>query len=123
MQHLTNWVEIPVKNMTRAVKFYSAILGGVTLKELELGPVRYALFPSDDKYNCGALAQGDCYTPSADGIIIYLDGGKDLNQTLSRVVPAGGQVVMEKTFLADEAGYIGMFLDTEGNRIGLQNSR
>lgn len=30
---------------------------------------------------------------------------------------------MEKTLLADEAGYIGMFLDTEGNRVGLQNSR
>lgn len=76
-----------MKNMTRAVKFYSAILGGVTLKELELGPVRYALFPSDDKYNCGALAQGDYYTSSADGIIIYLDGGRDLNQTFWRVVP------------------------------------
>jgi len=30
---------------------------------------------------------------------------------------------MEKTFLADEAGYIGMFLDTEGNKIGLQNPK
>jgi uncharacterized protein len=123
MQHLTNWVEIPVKNMNRAVKFYSTVLGGVTLNELELGPVKYALFPSDDKYNCGALAQGEYYTPSADGVVIYLDGGRDLDQILSRVVAAGGTVVMEKTFLADEAGYIGMFLDTEGNKIGLQNPK
>lgn len=123
MEHLTNWVEIPVKDMKRAVKFYSTILGGVALNEMELGPVKYALFPSVDKYNCGALAQGEHYTPSADGVVIYLDGGKDLNQILSRVVSAGGKVVMEKTFLADEAGYIGMFLDTEGNKIGLQNSK
>ena len=123
MTHLTNWIEIPVKNMKRAVKFYSTILGGVTLNEMELGPVKYALFPSDDKYNCGALAQGEYYTPSADGVVIYLNGGKDLNQILSRVVSAGGTVVMEKTFLADEAGYIGMFLDTEGNKIGLQNPK
>jgi predicted enzyme related to lactoylglutathione lyase len=39
VQHLTNWIEIPVKNMKRAVKFYSAILGGVTLNEMELGPI------------------------------------------------------------------------------------
>lgn len=123
MEHLTNWVEIPVKDMKRAVKFYSTILGGVALNEMELGPVKYALFPSADKYNCGALAQGEYYAPSADGVVIYLDGGKDLNQILSRVVSAGGKVVMEKTFLADEAGYIGMFLDTEGNKIGLQNAK
>jgi predicted enzyme related to lactoylglutathione lyase len=123
MQHLFNWVEIPVKRMQRAVKFYSAILGGATFNEMELGPIKYALFPSDDKFNCGALAQGESYTPSAEGIVIYLDGGTDLNQILSRVASAGGTVVMEKTFLADEAGYIAMFLDTEGNRIGLQNPK
>ena len=122
MKHLTNWVEIPVKNMKRAVKFYSDILG-VTLNEMELGSVTYALFPSEDKYNCGALAQGEYYKPSADGVVIYLDGGEDLNRVLSRVAPAGGKVVMEKTFLADEAGYIGMFLDPEGNKIGLQNPK
>ena len=122
MKHLTNWVEIPVKNMKRAVKFYSDILG-VTLTEMELGSVTYALFPSEDKYNCGALAQGEYYKPSADGVVIYLDGGEDLNRVLFRVAPAGGKVVMEKTFLADEAGYIGMFLDPEGNKIGLQNPK
>ena len=122
MKHLTNWVEIPVKNMKRAVKFYSDILG-ITLTEMELGSVTYALFPSEDKYNCGALAQGEYYKPSADGVVIYLDGGEDLTRVLSRVAPAGGKVVMEKTFLADEAGYIGMFLDPEGNKIGLQNPK
>lgn len=123
MEHLTNWIEIPVKNMKRAVKFYSTILGNVSFHEMELGPVSYALFPTTDKFNCGALAQGEYYKPSADGIVIYLDGGKDLNQVLSRVAAAGGRVVVEKTFLTDEAGYIGMFLDTEGNKIGLQNPK
>lgn len=109
--------------MKRAVKFYSEILGGTKLQEMELGPVKYALFPSKDSFNTGALAQGEYYKPSEDGIVIYLDGGKDLNQILSRVKSAGGKVIMEKIFLADEAGYIGMFLDTEGNKIGLQNPK
>jgi len=28
---------------------------------------------------------------------------------------------MEKTFLSKEAGYIAIFIDSEGNKIGLQN--
>jgi uncharacterized protein len=120
MKHLINWIEIPVSDMKRAVAFYLKILG-VKFNEMELGPVKYALFPSDDKFNCGALAQGDYYKPSPDGVVIYLDGGKDLNDILSRVNSAGGNVIMEKTFLSKEAGHIGLFIDSEGNRIGLQN--
>ncbi len=54
-------------------------------------------------------------------MLIYLNGGDDLNRVLSRVEAAGGTVLVEKTYLSPEAGYIGLFLDTEGNRIGLQN--
>lgn len=121
MEHLINWVEIPATNMKRAKTFYAKILG-IELTDFEMGPVHYALFPSSDKFNCGALAKGEYYIPSADGITIYLDGGKDLNGILSKVKEAGGQVIMEKIFLSKEAGFIGMFLDSEGNKIGIQNS-
>jgi predicted enzyme related to lactoylglutathione lyase len=120
MKHLINWVEIPVTDMKRAIGFYSGILG-VKFNEMEIGPVKYALFPTDDKFNCGALAQGEYYKPSADGVTIYMDGSNDLDNILSKVKTAGGKVMMEKTFLSDESGYIGLFIDSEGNRIGLQN--
>jgi uncharacterized protein len=120
MKHLMNWVEIPVTNMERAMDFYSKILG-ITFNEMQIGPVKYALFPTEDRFNSGALAQGDYYKPSADGVTIYLDGGKDLVNILSKVATNGGMVIMEKTFLSAEAGYIGLFIDSEGNRIGLQN--
>ena len=42
---------------------------------------------------------------------------------LSRVKSAGGSVALKKTFLGDQAGYIGMFMDSEGNRIGLHNPK
>jgi predicted enzyme related to lactoylglutathione lyase len=120
MKHLVNWLEIPVSDMGRAKKFYSSILQA-ELMEMDLGNNKYSLFPTEDRYNSGALAQGEYYKPSADGITIYLDGGEDLNQILTRVGNAGGQVILEKTFLSKEAGYIGLFIDTEGNRIGVQN--
>jgi predicted enzyme related to lactoylglutathione lyase len=121
MKHLINWIEIPVTDIKRATTFYSKILGGIQFQEMEIGPVKYALFPTEDTYNTGALAQGEWYKPSADGAVVYLDGGNDLSEILARIAQAGGTVVMEKTFLAKEAGYIGMFIDSEGNRVALQN--
>jgi len=120
LKHMINWLEIPVLDMGRAKKFYQSILQ-VELAEMDLSNNKYALFPTEDRYNCGALAEGELYTPSANGVTIYLDGGNDLNRILSRVTDAGGQVILEKTFLGPEAGYIGLFIDSEGNRIGLQN--
>jgi uncharacterized protein len=120
MKHLINWIEIPVTDMQRAIGFYSKILG-IQFTPMNIGPVQYALFPADDRFNCGALAHGEYYKPSSDGVTIYIDGGKDLHKILSTVQEAGGSVIMEKTFLSKEAGYIGLFIDTEGNRIGLQH--
>lgn len=120
MKHLINWIEIPVTDMKRAIGFYFKILG-ITFNEMEIGTIKYALFPTDDRFNCGALVQGEYYKPSADGVTIYLDGGNGLDNILSKVKTAGGNVIMEKTFLSAEAGNIGLFIDSEGNRIGLQN--
>jgi predicted enzyme related to lactoylglutathione lyase len=44
-----------------------------------------------------------------------------MSVVLSRVPAAGGQVIMEKTYTGEVAGYVGMFQDSEGNRIGLQH--
>jgi predicted enzyme related to lactoylglutathione lyase len=104
----------------RAKAFYQAILKA-ELQEMDMGPNHYALFPVEDKFNCGALVQGEGYRPSADGVLVFLDGGSDLDAILTRVKKVGGKVLMPKTYLGDQAGYAGMFLDSEGNRIALQN--
>ena len=120
MKHLANWIEIPVKDLARAQAFYQGILKE-ELQPMDLGPVKYALFPAEDRFNCGALAQGEGYEPSPQGVTVYLNGGEDLDAVLSRVEASGGTVVMPKTYLGKEAGYIGFFFDTEGNKIGVQN--
>lgn len=121
MKHFINWVEIPVTDIKRAVDFYSAILQ-VELHEMEMAGNSYAIFPIEDTFNCGALVQGEHYKPSTEGTLIYLDGGGDLNNVLSKVNEAGGQVIMEKTFLSSEAGNVALLIDTEGNKIGLHSS-
>jgi uncharacterized protein len=120
MDHLVNWVEIPVSDMKRAVSFYRELLD-IELHEMELGPNDYAMFGVNDRFNTGALVKGEGYSPSTEGPVVYLDGGKDLSRVLARVKKAGGQVLLEKTFLSKEAGHVGYFKDTEGNKIGLHS--
>jgi hypothetical protein len=121
MKHLINWVEIPTTDIKRAKKFYSIILGGIEFQDMDSQGTKYALFPVEDRHNSGALVQGEYHKPASDGITIYLDGGKDMDNILKHVEKAGGEVIMPKTNTGMEAGYVGMFIDSEGNKIGLQH--
>lgn len=114
-------MEIPATDIKRAKKFYSTILGGIEFQDMEMPGTKYALFPVEDQHNSGALVQGEYYKPSSGGITIYLDGGKDMDNILKHVEKAGGEVIMPKTNTGMEAGYVGMFIDSEGNKIGLQH--
>jgi uncharacterized protein len=36
---------------------------------------------------------------------------------------AGGRIVMNKTFISDDAGYFAIFIDTEGNKLALHSKK
>jgi predicted enzyme related to lactoylglutathione lyase len=120
MKRLLNWVEIPAANLQRAKSFYEHILD-VQMQVMTVGDSEYALFPTEDQFNSGALVRGPRHTPSADGVVLFLDGGPDMSTILARVTGAGGHVLLEKTYMGDMAGHVGVFTDSEGNRIGLQH--
>jgi len=120
VEHLLNWIEIPVADMKRAVSFYGEILE-IELNPFAMGPIEYALFPVNDQYNCGALAKGDGYLPGIQGPVVYLNGGNDLRDVLDRVTDAGGQILVPKRLVTDDIGYIAFIRDSEGNKIGLHS--
>jgi predicted enzyme related to lactoylglutathione lyase len=122
MKHLINWLEIPVTDLKRAKKFYNTIFGGIEFHDMEMNENKYAIFPSKDQFNTGALVQGEYYKPSSDGIGVYLDGGKDMDNILRHIEKAGGEIIMPKTYTGMDAGYVSMFVDSEGNKIGLQHA-
>jgi predicted enzyme related to lactoylglutathione lyase len=119
MANALNWFEIPATDMDRATSFYNTVLG-CELQPWEMpdGSVM-AMFPAEDGVG-GAVIQGEGYTPSAEGSIIYLNAGADLSDALGRVEAAGGQVVLPKTDIG-ENGYVAYLLDTEGNKVGLHS--
>lgn len=117
------WFEIPVVDMARAVKFYDAVLA-TQLQVQKDTAVPMAMFPGDEGYgSAGALIQMPALKPGANGTIVYLNGGEDLQPALDRVEPAGGRVLVKKTLINESVGYFAVFLDTEGNRLGLFSSK
>lgn len=57
--------------------------------------------------------------PSSSGVTLYLNAGDNLQVVLSKVEKSGGKVLVPKTPHADENDFFALFLDTEGNRLGL----
>ncbi len=114
-----NWFEIPTKDLNRAAEFYRTVLGA-ELPIIDVGTEKIAMFPVDQGGIGGALCSRDGMEPATEGTFVYLNGGNDLAGPLSRVAAAGGTVLAEKTDIGDN-GFIAVFLDTEGNKVGLHS--
>lgn len=121
MINAVRWIEIPTTDMDRAVKFYSKVLGQPVRKTEVMG-APYAFLPDDGGGIRSALAQGAEHIPCGIGVTIYLSAGDDLDQMLARIETAGGLVLTPKT-PAGEMGHIALFVDSEGNRIGLRSAQ
>ncbi len=124
MTNAINWFEIPVANYERAKKFYSTILGAELMdmpQTEEMTNMKYGFFPSVMEQGVGgAIVEMEGLKPSADGCTVYLNGGEDLADPLSRVEAAGGKVIMPKTAIG-ENGFIAQFIDTEGNKVAFHS--
>ncbi|OJW83851.1 MAG: lactoylglutathione lyase [Bacteroidetes bacterium 46-16] len=116
-----NWFEIPAMDIDRAKKFYDAIFGIDMVVLPEMMGMKMAGFPMEmgSGKASGGLAQSQMHKPSADGAIIYLNANPSIQAVVDRIEPAGGKVVMPRTQISPEIGYMAFFMDTEGNKIGL----
>jgi uncharacterized protein len=124
MENPVGWFEIPVLDMDRAISFYEKVLN-VKIQKVDMGGLMMGWFPFDEKVvgASGALVQQpENYKPSTDGVLIYFSASSgDLGHELGRVESAGGKVLQAKTLISSEVGYMGVFLDTEGNRAALHS--
>ncbi|MFM8568473.1 MAG: hypothetical protein ACKOB6_02570 [Candidatus Kapaibacterium sp.] len=64
----------------------------------------------------GALAKGDAYTPSKDGVVIYF-ATPDIAVTMQRITDNGGSTLYPIT--DNGLGLVAEFEDCEGNRIAV----
>ncbi|MEB2775012.1 VOC family protein [Algoriphagus sp. D3-2-R+10] len=115
--------EIPVSDMDRAISFYQKVFD-CSLTKIDMGDFQMAMFPGEGG---GVGAEGslvshkDFYKSSnLAGVLIYFSS-VDLSIELAKVEEAGGNVQIPKRMISPEYGYMGVFLDSEGNRIALHS--
>ena len=124
MNNAISWFEIPATDLERAQKFYEAIFG-ISMIPMDMPNIKMRMFPLDDMTNGvgGAVVDsGGFHKPSAtDGPLVYLNGNPDVQNVLDKVTAAGGTIMVPKTEISPEYGFMAVMLDTEGNRIGLHS--
>ena len=121
MKNAINWFEIPATDYERAKTFYNTILG-IEIADMPMPEGKYGMYPFDQENNGvgGGIMQMEGINPSAEGVTIYLNGGDDLSDPLSRVEAAGGKIIMPKTNIGGN-GFMAQLMDTEGNRVALHS--
>ncbi len=119
------WTDIPVANLDRAVRFYSAVLGKEVSKMSEQGS-EYGLLPHEEQNASGCLCVGSDSAgsenkPSLTGPLIYLSVEGRLDEAVKAVAPNGGKVLQEKHPIGLH-GFRAVVIDSEGNRLALHSS-
>ena len=119
------WADIPVTNLDRAIKFYSAVLGG-DVRKLSDGKAEYGLLPHDQGNSSACLclrsdSGGLDNRPSANGPLIYLLVEGRLGEAVEAARKNGAKILRERQQIG-EHGYRAVIIDSEGNRIALHTS-
>jgi uncharacterized protein len=122
MKSYVSMFEIPATDISRAVNFYQAILD-IKIEKMDVQGMEMGIWPYEEQLVTGVIIKADGYNPSADGVTIYLNGGENLHIILDKVEKNGGKILMPKTAHADGSGFFAIFLDTEGNKIGLNSQK
>jgi hypothetical protein len=119
-----NWIEIPVVDFDRAKKFYSTIYD-FEMPDRMMGKIRMGFLLMEQGRVGGAICFGEGYEPAKAGTgpKVYLNGGEDLNVVLNRVAAAGGKILMHKTEIDENNGFMAMIHDSEGNELLLHSMK
>lgn len=133
MSTVVVWVDIPVKDMERARKFYEHLLGN-PIEEMPGSEGTSALLMpmgtgSEMDVSADLATAGSSMgfegqdirmtEPSTThGPVIYLSAKGDIDGMLERAVQAGGKVHAPKQDFGQMGGWLALIVDTEGNLIG-----
>ncbi|MEO5595269.1 MAG: VOC family protein [Chitinophagaceae bacterium] len=118
-----SWFEIPASDLNRAQKFYETIFD-ISMMPMDLPNIKMRMFPLEDMMGVGGaiVDSGGFHNPSStDGPLIYLNANPDVQNILDKVEAAGGQIMVPKTEISPEYGFMAVIIDTEGSRIGLHS--
>ncbi|OAI43034.1 glyoxalase [Verrucomicrobia bacterium SCGC AG-212-E04] len=115
------WFDIPVRDLDRAIAFYSAVLA-VEVKREAYPNFTIGLLPHGDDDVAGCLFTADDTKPSMDGILLYFNANGRLEEAVAAAETHGGRV-LEPPHPIGSFGFCAVVADSEGNRIALHSER
>lgn len=116
------WFDIYVSNLDRAKKFYETVFN-LQLSDLPIEWGKQSLFPFDhESLNIsGALVEKADFISNGNNTVVYFET-EDCTTEEKRIEAMGGKIVRPKMSIGD-FGYISLFIDSEGNTIGLHSQK
>lgn len=120
MKQFISFFEIPANDFSRAVTFYETVFG-IKLNLCECGEEKMAFFPEPESGPRGAISLATGFNPSSDGVLISF-AVTAVSEFLQKVIQSGGRVIIPSTAITAEGeGYFAVFIDSEGNKLGLHS--
>lgn len=108
------WIEIPVINLERAMKFYQTVFNLASTEIIADDVRRITILPTPEGAANVSLNQTANFEPSAKGTLAYFNVNGDLSDTLQRVESASGKIIDGKTPRGNN-GFFALISDSEGN--------
>jgi uncharacterized protein len=111
-----SWIEIPVRNLERALAFYQATFALPPTEILADEVRRIAILngPTPNGPAGVSLNETANFHPSDQGVLVYFYVEPDLDAHLARAVAAGGAIVEPKA-ARPVGGFFATVKDSEGN--------
>lgn len=114
------WFDVPVTDLDRAIRFYSAVLASPVAKE-QTGSIPIGMLPTPDGQKMGCLVTGNQARPSLDGVMIWFDVDGRLGAAVMAATENGGEILGDIHAIGG-FGFRAEVKDSEGNRIALYSS-
>ncbi|KAK6362649.1 hypothetical protein TWF730_000104 [Orbilia blumenaviensis] len=118
------WVEVPVRDMERALKFYGEAFGWTPK---EKGMSWYQIVENESKNLNGALrlvSEEDHVAGTASRHTMKpFIGLHSIRETLEKVKAAGGEIINPGEEIPGDMGFCGEFYDSERNVVGVWAKR
>ncbi len=117
---MVGWFEIPVTDMEKAKKFYEEVLDIYSqVQDFHITEMGWFPFSETKPWAAGFLIKNEAYQASEEkGVLIHFSSA-DISTQSKKVLKAGRKVLQAKTLIAEDAGFMGLFVDSERNRIAL----
>jgi predicted enzyme related to lactoylglutathione lyase len=114
------WFDVPVTDLDRAIRFYSAVLASPVTVE-QTGSVPIGMLPAPDGRKMGCLVRGNDTEPSVSGVMVWFDVEGRLKESVKAATANGGKILGDIHAIGG-FGFRAEVQDSEGNKIALYSS-